>query len=209
MKINLGIIEDDIALREGFVKYLSLQPDIECNIVAGSVEEFVDLTDQNTQIDVLLSDIGLPGKSGIEGIAFVREHFPDCNILMFTVYNDSERVFQALCAGAVGYILKNTSLSKIAESIRDVHKGDAAMSPSIARKVIAHFQTPAKEKKAQLTKREYQIVEGIVDGLSYKMIGERLGITFETAKQHIKNIYRKLEINSKAELIAKSFKGEL
>ena len=209
MIIHVGIIEDDAEIRNGYQRYLSLQKDIECTIVADSVELFQECIKEDVKLDVLLSDIGLPGKSGIEGIAIAREKYPDCNILMITVYNDSDRIFKALCAGATGYLLKNTPLPKVAEAIRNVSTGDAAMSPSIARKVIDYFRPKKSPTKEQLTTREQQIVQGIVDGLSYKMVADRLGIKFETVKQHIKNIYRKLQINSKAELISKSYKGEI
>ncbi len=210
--IKLGIIEDDAGIRQRFEKYFSFQSGIECVLIAESVESFIEKAGSVKEVNVLLSDIGLPGVSGIEGIPLVKKVFPNCNILMITVYAESERIFNALCAGANGYLLKSTPLPKVKEAIENINNGDAAMSPSIARKVIDYFQPRQKKernKKEQLTKREKQIVQGIVDGLSYKMIAARHDISFQTVKQHIKNIYRKLHINSKAELISKSFKGEL
>ena len=207
--IKLVIIEDDSEIRNGLKRYLSLQKDIHCRICAESYEAFSQQIDDSTAIDVVLTDIGLPGKSGIEGIPLIKKAFPAANVLMLTVYNDADRIFKALCAGANGYLLKNTPLPKIAEAIRNVHRGDAAMSPSIARKVIAYFQPKRPSRSEQLTAREQQIVSAIVEGLSYKLVADRLGISFETVKQHIKNIYKKLHINSKAELIRKSFNGEI
>ena len=170
--IKLGIIEDDNGIRQRFEKYFSFRQGIECVLVADSVESFLAKAKGIKEIDVLLSDIGLPGISGIKGIPLVQKIFPDCNILMITVYVENERIFNALCAGASGYLLKNTPLPKVMEAIESINNGDAAMSPSIARKVIDYFQPVQKKvssKKEQLTKREKEIVQGIVDGLSYKL----------------------------------------
>ena len=207
--IKLGIIEDDSHIRAGFERFFSLQQDMVCVIAADSIENFFSQLTKTDQLDVVLSDIGLPGQSGIEGIPLIKARFPEVQILIITVYADQEKIFNALCAGANGYLLKNTPLPKVKEAVKNVFEGDAAMSPSIARKVIAHFQPQAKTSKEHLTAREKEIVQAIVDGLSYKMVAAQLGISFETVKQHIKNIYKKLQINSKAELISKSFKGEL
>ena len=207
--IKLAIIEDDPNIRSGLERYLSFQKEIHCALAVDSVEAFLEGTTNMSTLDVVLSDIGLPGKSGVEGIFDIKNRFPDVNILMFSVHKDSERVFRAICNGATGYLVKTTPLPKVKEAIVDVHKGDAAMSPSIARKVIEYFRPQKKDRKELLTTREKQIVQALVEGLSYKMVAERLQISFETVKQHIKNIYKKLEINSKAELISRSYRGEL
>lgn len=207
--IKLAIIEDDSSIRDTLEKYFNAQEQIDCFLVCDSVEAFLTKSKKVEAIDVILSDIGLPGRSGIEGILPIKQQFPGVKILMLSVYNDSDNVFQAICNGALGYLVKNTPLAKIKEAIINVYQGDAAMSPSIARKVIAYFHPQKKKVKVQLTKREKEVVQGLVDGLSYKMVANRLGISFETVKQHIKNIYKKLEINSKSELIARSYRGEI
>lgn len=206
--LKIGIIEDDLVIREGLRRYLSV--DFENVIAAESVEEFLpELKDKNKDFDIILTDIELPGMNGIEGIKHIKKISPTTDILMLTVYNDSDRIFKSLCAGAIGYLLKNTPLPEIKEAIVNTHKkGGAPMSPTIARKVIEHFQ-PKRPVKSVLTPREREIVDAIVEGLSYKMIGNKLFISIETVRQHIKNIYRKLHVNSKAEVIAKSLKGEI
>jgi len=160
------------------------------------------------KLDVVLTDIGLPGKSGIEGIPEIKRRYPDVSVVILSVYIDSDRIFKALCAGAVGYLQKDTAMEEILECIQVISKGGAVMSPIIARRVVDYF-APKRSFSELLTAKEQQVIAAMVDGLSYKMIGVRLGIGIETVRQHIKNIYRKLQVNSKAEVIVKSLKGEL
>ncbi len=181
-----------------------------CKTTADSIESFLTNTSKEEIIDVLLLDIGLPGMSGISGIKLIKERYPDINILMLTVYEDSDKVFEAVCAGAVGYLIKNTPLIKIKEAIEDVYTGGAPMSAQIARKVVEFFNQvkPALHEQI-LTFKEKEIVAGLVDGLSYKMIAAANIISIETVRFHIKNIYRKLHVNCKAEVITKSLRGEI
>lgn len=208
--ISAAIIEDIADTRDGIAEYLDKQPNILCKIKTGSVEEFLKITNKDTALDVVLLDIGLPGISGINGIKLIKEIHPGINILMLTVYEDAENIFEALCSGAHGYLLKNTGLSKIKDAVEDVYKGGAPMSPQIARKVIQYFN-PSKSLKPDnlLTNREKEIVAGLVDGLSYKMIATANHISIETVRFHIKNIYKKLHVNCKAEVITKSLRGEI
>lgn len=201
--LPLAIIEDQPALREAYTRYLCAQPEFRCELVAASVEEFLErLPTVGEPPRIVLSDIGLPGgRSGIEGIPLIRQRLPEAEVLLISVYSDAERVFQALCAGAVGYLLKNTSLAELKAAILQVVEGGSPMSPSVARHVIRHFQ-PARAPAEPLTAREQQIVQGIEDGLSYKLVGARLGITIATVRSHIRQVYRKLEVNSKGEVMA-------
>jgi DNA-binding NarL/FixJ family response regulator len=176
-------------------------------IVAGSVEEFFQDLPGDQMIDVLLQDIGLPGVSGLEGIRAVKEKLPSTQVIMFSVYDDSNRIFKALCAGASGYLLKNTRLEDIKKSILSVHDGQAAMSPAIAKKVIAYFQP--KKPESPLTEKEQLVVQLLTDGLSYKMIAEKMQISINTVGTHIRNIYKKLQVNSKAEVISKKMRGDI
>lgn len=203
---NIAIIEDDLELKDLLQKYLNMQPEFKCETAAESVEEFLEKVQKIP--DVILSDIGLPGMSGIEGLKILKEKFPDTEIVMLSVHDDSDSVFNSLCNGASGYLLKNTPIEQIKESINILSSGGSPMSPNIARRVINYF-TPKKKNDSPLSEREYEIVSGLVDGLSYKMIGGRLGISIHTVRQHIRNIYRKLNVNSKGEVITKSFKGEI
>jgi DNA-binding NarL/FixJ family response regulator len=160
--------------------------------------------------DVILIDIGLPGMSGISAIRLIKERHPEADIIMLTVYMDPHKIFQSLFAGASGYLLKATPFSQILESVREVHSGGAPMSPQIARKVIEYFQPERPHAKSPpFTSKEMEVVVGLVEGLSYKMIGKRMGVSIETVRSHIKSIYKKMHVHGKAEVIGKSLRGEI
>ena len=207
----VGIVEDNKKIRDLIQRYLDMQDELKCPVAVDTVEEMLDYLEEHGHPDVILMDIQLPGMSGIKGIGLIKEKYPEIDIIMLTVYHDSHKIFNALRAGASGYLLKHTSLPEIKESILKLIDGGAPMSPQIARKVINHFQenTPKKNKESDLTPREHDIVNGLVDGLSYKMIADRYDISIDTVRAHIRNIYKKLHVNSKAEVIAKSLKGEI
>ena len=206
--INLAIIEDDILIKESLESYLGDNTSINIQFIASSVEDFLNAIEvsREPKIDVMLLDIGLPGMSGLEGISHIHKLLPKVNIIMLTTYEEDDKIFKALCGGAVSYISKRTPLTKIEEAITTIYYGGSYMSPSIARKVINYFSPKQAEKGMNtLTTRQMQIVECIVGGLSYKMIADKLMISIDTVRDHIKKIYRLLNINSKAELIKKSY----
>ena len=207
----VGIVEDNIKIRDLIQRYLDMQEDMSCPVAKDSVEEMLDYLEKHQAPDVLLMDIQLPGMTGIKGMEIIKSKYPDIDIIMLTVYHDSHKIFDSLKAGASGYLLKHTSLPEIKESIDNLLKGGAPMSPQIARKVITHFndQAPQKNPDSMLTDREQDIVNGLVDGLSYKLIADRFDISIDTVRAHIRNIYKKLHVNSKAEVIAKSLRGEI
>jgi DNA-binding NarL/FixJ family response regulator len=210
--INLAIIEDDLVIQESLETYLGANPAIQMGIVANSVEAFFDRVEKSVRlpkIDVLLLDIGLPGMSGIEGIRHIRQKFPDADIMMLTTFEEEDKIFKSLCNGACSYMSKRTPLTTIQEAIFTVHRGGSFMSPSIARKVVQHFMPKQRKEADVLSPRQQQIVEGLVDGLSYKLIADKLSISIDTVRDHIKNIYRILEVNSKAEVIRKSLDGDI
>jgi DNA-binding NarL/FixJ family response regulator len=208
--IRIGIVEDDDLIRESIQKYLNKQDNFICELGDNCFENFLPRLNEEDSIDVALVDIGLPGMSGINGIKILRKEFPDINIIMLTVYNDSTRIFNSLCAGASGYLLKNTPLEEIKKSIEMLDGGGSPMSPEIARKVIEYFN-PKKSAgyNSVLTQKENEIVNALVDGLSYKLVADKMGISIDTVRFHIRHIYRKLHVNSKAEVISKSLKGEI
>lgn len=209
-RITVGIVEDDREVREAFRTYCNQQSDLRCTIAAESAEAFLTTLPATGRPDVVLMDIGLPGMSGIEAIRQVKRQFPNISVIMLTVYMDSQKVFDSLCAGASGYLLKTTPFNEIRLAISEVYGGGAPMSPQIARKVIEYFRRKEQdEAQGELTPKEREIVEGLVDGLSYKMIADRLEVTIETVRTHIKSIYQKLHIHSKAEAITKSLRGEI
>jgi DNA-binding NarL/FixJ family response regulator len=155
-------------------------------------------------------DIGLPGMSGISGIKLIKEKYPEIDILMLTVHNDPHKIFQSLCAGATGYLLKTTPLTEIKRFIEELSLGGAPMSPQIARRVIEYFQEGKEERKpSPLTEKEKEIVLDLVDGLSYKMIADKQSVSIDTVRTHIKHIYNKLHVHSKADVIRKSLQGEI
>jgi DNA-binding NarL/FixJ family response regulator len=208
LNIKLGIVEDEPLVLENLTIFFEHQPDIEVVLTANSVEDFLEKV-EGTSLDVLLLDIGLPGMSGLEAIRIIKNFNPAPDVLMLTSFDDSDKVFKALCAGADAYLLKRTPLKSIREAIITVHKGGSYMSPSIARKVINYFAPKNTSKDELLTSRQLQIVEGLVDGLSYKMIADKYLISVETVRDHIKKIYKKLHVNSKAEVIKKRLSGEI
>ncbi|MBO6587095.1 MAG: response regulator transcription factor [Gracilimonas sp.] len=207
----IGIVEDNKKIRDLIQRYLDMQKDMECPVAVDSVEEMLDYLEEHQKPEVILMDIQLPGMSGIKGMEVIKSKYPEIEIIMLTVYHDSHKIFDSLKAGASGYLLKHTSLPEIKESIENLLKGGAPMSPQIARKVISHFneEAPKKNEDSMLTNREQDIVNGLVDGLSYKMIADRFDISIDTVRAHIRNIYKKLHVNSKAEVIAKSLRGEI
>ena len=206
--IHVAIIEDTEDIRLNLCEYLQAAPEFNCVMCCDSVESFLDNNDYTALPDIILSDIGLPGKNGIEAIPFIKAKFPESDIVLFTVFNESEKVFKALCAGAVGYILKGTSLSEIKDALISIANGGSYMTPSIARNVISFF-SPVTIQTEKLTERESEIVKALADGLSYKLIADKLSISLDAIRYHIKNIYKKLQVNSKAEVIRKVFRGEV
>jgi len=203
--ISVAIIEDIADIRESIKEFLYMQKDMYCSLAVDSVESFLEISAQDVVVDVLLLDIDLPGISGITGMDFIRQKFPDIDIIMVTIYEDHEKIFSALKAGAAGYLLKTTPFPKLRDAILDIHSGGAPMEPIIARKVIEYFSSANKKEEASnLTVKEKEIVNYLVDGFTYKKIAETLDNSIETIRHHVKNIYKKLHINSRTELIKKN-----
>ncbi len=208
-RITLAIIEDDILIQESLNDFFDAQPKIELLLITASVEDFLkDIKTFENLPDVILLDINLLGMSGIKGIPLILEELPKTDIIMLTTFEDNDSIYKALCAGACSYLSKKTPLKKILEAVEVVSNGGSYMSPSIARKIVNQF-APKRSQSDLLTPRQKEIVTGIVDGKSYKMIANDLFVSLDTVRSHIKNIYKALEINSKAELIKKSYDNEI
>ena len=208
--INIAIVEDDVTIRNAIKEYLDSNENLSCNMAYESVESLLSELKNENKPNIILMDIGLPGMSGISGIKLIKEKYPDINTIMLTVYHDTHKIFQSLCAGASGYLLKNTPFSEIKKAIEIVNDGGSTMSPQIARKVFEHFQTGEKiNHDSTLTNKEKIVVSCLVDGLSYKMIATQQNVSVETIRSHIKNIYKKLHVHRKAEVIKKSLTGEI
>lgn len=209
-KIKIAMIEDENSVRSSVKSYLKKQPEFETGIIADSVESFLEQLKNEPTPDVVLVDIKLPGLSGISGISYLKEKFPTMEFIVFTSYGDWELVFDSLRAGAAGYLLKGSDLIEIKKAVELLYSGGAPMSPEIAKKVTKYFSSEKVAKVGEaLTIKERQVVDGLVEGLSYKMIAGKLGISIDTVRFHIKHVYRKLHVNSKAEVIGKSVRGEI
>lgn len=205
--IRLGIIEDDDEIRNMLDLYFRTQPGISVLLSASSVEAFFEQWSETIYLDIVLSDIGLPGESGIKGISRIKRRAPKCQVIMLTVYDDANRIFQSLCNGASGYLLKQTPLPKIKEAVASLYEGGAPMSPGIARKVIEYFNPKNTAQLVEnLTPREAQIAAAIEEGLTNKEVAVRLDVSLETVKYHIKHIYEKLQVNSRHGLISRKYK---
>ena len=207
--VKLAIVEDTRSVRRNLEEFFHRQEEVTDIWSAGSMEEFFEQIKTEVQPDVILCDIGLPGMNGIEGIKKIKSLFPQIDVIMLTIFNDSDRIFKSLCAGATGYALKGTPLQEIMKAVLEIKAGGSYMSPSIARKVIEYFAPSRNSRQDPLSPKEKQIVRALTDGLSYKLIADRLTISIGTVRTHIKNIYRKLHVNSKTEVINKVIKGEI
>ena len=208
--IFVGIVEDDDQIRKSIQDFLNRQNGFRCDWAFNSIEALLLHLRAESLPQVLIMDLGLPGMSGIDGMKLIKQKHPQIDLVVFSVYNDSQKIFDSLCAGATGYLLKNTPLDEIKSGIELLVSGGSPMSPQIARKVIEFFAPRGKrEPESPLSAKEKEIVVGLVDGLSYKLIADRLNISIETVRFHIKSIYRKLHVHGKAEVISKSLRGEI
>lgn len=205
------LIYDDIQeLRETLVLLLNGTDNFE---VVGAFDNCETSIEDITSLkpDVILMDIDMPGLSGIEGVKCIRRQYPDVKILMLTVFDDNKNVFNAIKAGANGYLLKKTSPDKLIEYIKEVHTGGAPMTASIATQVLnmfSQFSQPAGSNY-NLSEREREVLQLLVDGNSYKMVAAEMNISIDTVRSHIRNIYDKLHVNSKSEAVAKALKDRI
>lgn len=208
--IKVAIIEDRREIRDGLSVMINFTDGFECVGSFHSMEEALRRLPHNLP-DVVLSDIGLPGMDGIEGVKIIKEKFPQLTILMLSVYDDNERIFDALCAGATGYLLKKTPPAKLIESLTDAMNGGSPMSPEIARKVVTLFRDfrPPDRVDYDLTPHEIRLLKLLVEGHSYKTAALELNVTTNTISFHLKNIYEKLQVHSKSEAVAKALQNHL
>lgn len=205
-KKTVVVVEDDAGLRDQLVLVLKSARDIECLYAVSTGEEAVEKIPARPP-DVVLMDIQLPGMSGIECVAALKKRLPALEFIMLTVYEDAERIFSALKAGAAGYLIKSGPPEKLFEAIRDVHSGGAQFSAHIARKVVQHFQGAEKAARdtEKLSPREVEVIELLASGYIYKEIADQLGIGTETVRTYVKNICVKLRVKNRTEAVAKHF----
>ena len=208
--VKVAIIEDQEKIREGLRCLISGAAGYSCTGAYGSMELALQRLDMAPP-DVALVDIGLPGISGIEGIKLLRSLHPRIIPLVLTVYENEERIFDALCAGASGYLIKGMPPTKLLESLREAVEGGAPMSPQIARRVIAHFQPPHRPAPVgyDLSPHEIRILRLLVEGHHYQSAAAELGVSVNTVRFHLRNIYEKLRVHSKAEAVAKALRERI
>jgi DNA-binding NarL/FixJ family response regulator len=209
MSLRIAIFDDNKNIRESISMLLGTVKEF---LMVGSFAHVLDCVDdvKECRPDVILMDIEMPGMTGIEAVKSIKKEFPQVQILMQTVFEDDDRVFDSICAGASGYILKNFLNTRLIDSIRELQFGGSPMSPSIARKVLTKMQQipqyvqPESAPDYRLTAREKEVLACIVNGLAYKMIADQLNISYETVRSHVKKIYEKLHVASLTEAVAKA-----
>lgn len=208
--VRVVVIEDQRELREGLQTLLNFTPNFRCAQSFGSMETALENI-AAVETDLILTDIGLPRMNGIEGTRLLRGKFPALPIIVLTVHDEDDKIFQALCAGASGYLLKNTAPARIIEAIKEVLDGGAPMSPDVARRVVHLFHTfaPPAEVEYHLTEQERRILKMLVSGHHYKTAAYELGISKSTVSFHLKNIYEKLQVHSKTEAVAKALREKI
>jgi DNA-binding NarL/FixJ family response regulator len=210
--INVAIVEDNNTIREGLATLINGTDDYSCVGSFQDCEKFLSSLPK-INIDVVLMDIGLPGINGIEGVKKAKEINPDLNILMLTVYEESSVVFEALCAGAYGYLVKKTPPSRLLEAIKDIYEGGSPMSSHIARQIISVFHQKktfnGRQSIYDLTQREKEVLTLLSEGNNYQEIADKIFISVDTVRHHIRNIYRKLHAHSQSEAVAKAIRKGL
>ncbi|WP_109694897.1 response regulator [Chitinophaga deserti] len=208
--IRIVLYEDNTKLRENLTLLIDGAQNF---VVCGAFRNCDNILQQMDDLlpDVLLMDIDMPGTNGIEGLRMVRSRYPNLPILMLTVFDDNQHVFEAIKAGADGYLLKKTPPDKLLDYLQDVYDGGAPMTSSIARQVLQLFarQPSDRNEMYNLSDREKEVLQLLVNGYSYKMIASEIFISIDTVRSHIKKIYEKLHVNSKSEAVAKAFRDKL
>ena len=207
--IRVMLIEDQRDVREGLAVLINGSAGFRCVAAFRTMEDA--LRSIGSVPDVVLTDIGLPGMSGVEGTRILKERYPELPIVALTVYDDDEDVFDALCAGATGYLLKNTPPARLLESLREVASGGAPMSPEVARRVVNLFREfrPPDRAPHDLTQKETELLKLIIEGEIYKTAAAKLGISVSTVSFHLQNIYHKLQVHSKSEAVAKALRNKI
>lgn len=205
--IKICIVEDNEYMREGWSTTLDYEPDL-CVLGAYESCENAFKSKEMGRANVVLMDIELPGMSGIEGVRHLREKQPETNVIMATVFDDDRNIFDALCAGAVGYLTKKVTPDELCNAIRDAYRGGSPMTPQIARRVIRSLQN-TESSESKLTERELQILKQLSTGNSYKTIGEEIHLSVDGVRYHIRNIYQKLQVNNRSEAVAKGLRNRI
>lgn len=209
--IRVAIFEDNSDLRDGMFHLINGTEGYQCVGAYANCDRIIRHL-EDVKPDVVLMDIEMPGISGIEAVKIIKENFPDMKILMETIFEDNNKIFESICNGAEGYILKNTPPAEMLQAIKEIYEGGAPMTPSVASKVLKMFKQRAAfetNDSYDLTDREMEILRYLTEGMSYKMIANTCYISIETVSGHIKNIYKKLQVHSKSEAVIKALKNKM
>jgi DNA-binding NarL/FixJ family response regulator len=210
--IRVAIVEDNQTIREGLAALINGTNGYSCHNIYSNCEKFLS-DPEILNFDVVLMDIGLPGINGIEGVKRAKIIKPDLNILMLTVYEESNVVYEALCAGACGYLVKKTPPTRLLEAIKDIYEGGSPMSSNIARQVITTFQKNKRpysdSSDDDLSYREKEVLNLLAEGSNYQEIADSLFISVDTVRHHIRNIYKKLHVHSQSEAVAKAIRKKI
>ncbi len=209
--IRVAIFDDNTLLRESMFNLMDASPGFLCAGAFANCEAVLQNI-EDTRPDVILMDIEMPGISGIEAVRIIKKKYPEIKILMETIFEEDDKIFQSICNGAEGYILKNIPPEDILNSIREIFEGGAPMTPTIAIKVLRMFKynlDRGADESFNLSLREKEILKCLVEGMSYKLIADACFISIETVSGHIKNIYKKLQVHSKSEAVIKAIKGKI
>jgi len=205
--IRVLIVDDDAEIRNGLRWVIDHSPGFACVGAHGKFDDAL-ATIEDDAPDVVLMDIGMPEKNGIECVEILKDKYPDIHCLMLTVHSDDEKIFQSLRVGAVGYLLKKTPSETLLSAIRDAYAGGAPMSTEVARKVLGYFQQQKNDRfSASLSKRELDVLQALIEGYTYKSIADKLFVSTNTVSFHLRNIYAKLHVRSRAEAVAKALKS--
>lgn len=207
--IRVAVLDDDAEFRELISITVRNGEGLECVGLYATCDEAVRKIEEDTP-DILLLDIAMPGKSGIESIREIKRRYPSLDILMLTVLSDDDKVFESIRRGAVGYILKKSPSSKLLEAIKEAHQGGAPFTGEIARKVLEYFRAPLIDSlQTQLSEREREVLEALIEGHSTRSIAEKLFVSVNTIRFHLRNIYNKLHVNSRTEAVAKALNNRI
>jgi DNA-binding NarL/FixJ family response regulator len=208
---HITIIEDNPKVRDSVMTFIGLHEEFEMGEFFASIEAFFYKLElrPDYRTHIVLLDIGLPGMSGLEAIPLIREKLPEADIIMLTTYEEESKILKALCSGACSYISKKASLLDIVDAIRIVVKGGSYMSPSVAREIVQHFMGGTVSKATILTNRQREVLQMLVKGKSTVVIARELFLSVDTVRSHVKRMYRTLEVNNKAEAIARYLRGEI
>ncbi|HTP12843.1 MAG TPA: response regulator transcription factor [Bacteroidota bacterium] len=207
--IRVMIVDDDAEIRNGLCWVIDHSPGFTCVGAFGRFDDALPAVEDGAP-DVVLMDIGMPEKDGIVSVEILKQKYPDIQCLMLTVHSDDEKIFQSLRVGAVGYLLKKTPPDALLDAIRDARAGGAPMSTEVARKVLGYFQQQKNDKlSSSLSKRELEVLQALIDGYTYKAIADKLFVSTNTISFHLRNIYAKMHVRSRAEAVAKAIKSGL